>query len=108
MVKDINIHFLYPTMRRKNNDAKKDNVMTALKEWTDEQLDFEIARREIFPPYMLATQRWDYTNAQELQAEFEKTPENHEERGWRWWELCLARRQAVVRPGTLFHRVVRD
>jgi len=76
-----------------------------------EQLDFELARRQHFPPASLrlfpdqVREEWVPVNA--LRQELLTTAATDPQRGWREWELALAERQVERAPRkTLFYRIV--
>jgi len=79
--------------------------MHTCSEFTAEQLDFELARRQRFPPRLVGV-REEWVTVATLRAELDATPDTHPDRRWREWELALAERQAEHFPTRLFYRLV--
>ena len=80
------------------------------RKYSDVDLDRELRRRQMFPPTSVQMHpdevREEWTTVAALEAEFCATPLDHSERGWREWELALAKRQAAREPARRFYRVV--
>jgi hypothetical protein len=74
--------------------------------FTPEALDYELARRQAYPPHLVPGLREEWTTVEALQAELASTPIEHEDYSWREWELALAERQAEFWPHRRFYRIV--
>lgn len=79
-------------------------------QFTPEALDYELARRQRFPPTSLDHYpndvREEWISIETLRDELARTPADHPEYDWRCWELALAERQAEYFPNRRFYRVV--
>ena len=69
-------------------------------------LDYELARRQRFPPCLSSGEMEQWVSLADLRTELAVTPVTHPEYEWRVWELALAERQQVHRPDSLFYRIV--
>ena len=75
--------------------------------WTSRELDDELRRRDIFPPWDRGL-RAEYTTADKLRTELDATPVTSDWYEWRRWDLALAERQARRAPGREFFRIVHE
>jgi hypothetical protein len=78
-------------------------------QFTADQLDFELARRDAFTARRLKRPiHGEWTTVAVVQKELDATPVTHPDRDWREWELALAERQALIAPTRRFFRIDRS
>jgi len=81
-------------------------LSTARRRFTAKELDYELVRRQLFPPILCDGDRWEATWPAALRAELDMLSPDDPTRTWLEWELALAERQTRRTPGRPFCRVV--